>query len=727
MDRRHVVGKRPGSSSSPARGASGQGRDNYYLYRDQGPSGYNGNSYYAQGEGGRYMNRDIDGVSSFENLENCRAELLRKLDELKDHLSRSCEVSGKTDVMVSPDPYPRSRAAYLQEALTTSHVVNQLRPHLGEASGYAPYVHRDPHFRSGYQDEGLSYARGPYGYGHPQTKYLHQPYHNRRHGYGGNVDHPDANFFHSPTCSCVHCFDKDWDLPPHVLSNPDNHHRMHPIGHEPQGYRSGGFNSRSSRSQPSITPNSTDLDFEDDGIHQARLRKVQESRTNGLMMRPVAGGAPFIACTSCFESLRLPKQHISLKKRQQKLKCGACSSVFLFELGNKALTLPVSGSFDHVVTEMDDCSSLAVDGDVGYEEGGSKLAEAYACSDSNDDSVPKVSLTDKKSSSDECEKHLDSLSSVSSPSKDQQMEDTLPPEKHGSPSAELHIMEDTIPPEKHGSSSAELHIMEDTLPPEKHGSSSAELHIKVESLPPPILSTEESPDHCSPSSLVGQCDNGDKVTKSELDRNATWQNSVRDSAVSTEIESKEFPKSYISQDTCDKGAESSSSGLDDSRSGNFMKWAPNAELGTSQVFVNGHLIPENLVQKAELLAGPIQPGEYWYDVRAGFWGVMGFPCLGIIMPNIEEFNYPMPEKCAAGNTGVVVNGRELHQKDLDLLAGRGLPILSGRSYLVKISGEVVDEDTGEELDSIGKLAPSVERANHGFGMKVPRFISRYQS
>ncbi|KAG6391073.1 hypothetical protein SASPL_148821 [Salvia splendens] len=715
MDRRHVIGKRLGSPSSPARGASGQGRDNYYLYRDQGPSSYNGNSYYARGDGGRYMNRDIDVASSFENLENCRAELLRKLDELKNHLSRSCEVFEKNDVMVSPDPYPRSRAAYLQEALTTSHVVNQQRPRLGEASGYAPYVHRDSHFRSGYQDEGLSYAntyqeeipRGAYGYDHSQTKYLHQPYHDRRHGYGGTVDHPDANFFHNPTCSCVHCFDKDWDLPPHVLANPDHPHRMHPIGHEPQGY-SGGFNSHSSHSQPSITPNSTDIDFENAGIHQTRLRNMQEARRNGLMMRPVAGGAPFIACTSCFESLRLPKQHFSLKKRQQKLKCGTCSSVFLFELGNKALTLPVSGSFDHVVTEMDDCSSLAVDGDVGYEEGGSKLAETYACSDSNDDSVPKVSLTDKKSSSDKYEKNLDSLSSVSSPSKDRQMEDT-------------------ISSEKHGSSSAKLHIMEDTLPPEKHGSSSAELHIKVESLPHPILSNEESPDRCSANLVVGQCDNGDKGTKFELDCKATWQNSVRDSAVSTEIESKEFPKSCISQDTCDKGAESSSSGHDDSRSGDFMKWTPNAELGTSQVFVNGHLIPENLVQKAELLAGPIQPGEYWYDVRAGFWGVMGFPCLGIIMPNIEEFNYPMPEKCAAGNTGVVVNGRELHQKDLDLLAGRGLPILSGRSYLVKISGEVIYEDTGEELDSIGKLAPSVERANHGFGMKVPRFISRYQS
>ncbi|KAL1532766.1 hypothetical protein AAHA92_32735 [Salvia divinorum] len=695
MDRRHAIGKRPELSSSPARGASGQGRGNYQLYREQGPSSYNENSYFAQGEGASYMNHDMDGMSRFENLENCRAELLRKLDELKDHLSRSCEVSEKTDEMVSP--YSRNRAAYLQEALTTSRVANQQRPHLGETSGYAPYIHRDSHIRRGYQDEGLSYAntyqeeipRGPYGYGHPQTKYLHQPYHDRRHGYGGSVHHPDANFVHNPTCSCVHCFDKDWDLPPHVLSNPDQHHLMHPIGHGPQGYRSAGFNSHSSHSQPSITPNSTDLDFENDGTHQSRHRKMQEDRRNGHLTRPVAGGAPFIACTSCFESLRLPRKHISLAKRQQKLKCGACSSVILFELGNKALTLPVSGSFDNVVTEIDDCSSLVVDGDVGYDQGDSNLAETYACSDSNDDSVLKDCQADKKSNSDEYEKNLDSLPSVSSLSTDRQIEDALPPEKHGS--------------------------------------SSAELHIKIESLPHPILSTEESPDHCSANLVVGQCDNGNKGTKSEFDRNVSWQNSVQDSAVSTEIESKEFPKSCISQDTCDKGAESSSSGLDNSRSRDFMKWVPNADLGTSQVFVNGNLIPENLVQKAELLAGPIQPGEYWYDVRAGFWGVMGFPCLGIIMPNIEEFDYPMPEKCAAGNTGVVVNGRELHQKDLDLLAGRGLPIISGRSYLVKISGEVVDKDTGEELDSIGKLAPSVERANHGFGMKVPRFISRYQS
>lgn len=77
-----------------------------------------------------------------------------------------------------------------------------------------------------------------------------------------------------------------------------------------------------------------------------------------------------------------------------------------------------------------------------------------------------------------------------------------------------------------------------------------------------------------------------------------------------------------------------------------------------------------------------------------------------LQPNIEEFNYPMPVNCAAGNTGVFVNGRELHQKDLDLLTGRGLPETRQRSYLIDISGEVVDEDTGEELDSIGRLAPT---------------------
>lgn len=66
----------------------------------------------------------------------------------------------------------------------------------------------------------------------------------------------------------------------------------------------------------------------------------------------------------------------------------------------------------------------------------------------------------------------------------------------------------------------------------------------------------------------------------------------------------------------------------------------------------------------------------------------------------------MPKKCADGNTSVFVNGRELHQSDLDLLASRGLPTDTDRSYVIEISGRVLDEDSGQELEGLGKLAPT---------------------
>ncbi|GJU95947.1 hypothetical protein Tco_1320703, partial [Tanacetum coccineum] len=113
-----------------------------------------------------------------------------------------------------------------------------------------------------------------------------------------------------------------------------------------------------------------------------------------------------------------------------------------------------------------------------------------------------------------------------------------------------------------------------------------------------------------------------------------------------------------------------------------------------------------------------------YDSLAGFWGVMKQPCLGIIPPFIIEFDHPMPTKCAAGNTGVFVNRRELNQKDLDLLAGRGLPTTKDKSYIIDISGKVMDEDTNKELDCLGKLALTVEKVKHGFGMKVPKVVPK---
>ncbi|KAG2599163.1 uncharacterized protein LOC120707449 [Panicum virgatum] len=145
----------------------------------------------------------------------------------------------------------------------------------------------------------------------------------------------------------------------------------------------------------------------------------------------------------------------------------------------------------------------------------------------------------------------------------------------------------------------------------------------------------------------------------------------------------------------------------------------NKSMDSAKVSINGHPISKRALKKAEKKAGPVDPGSYWYDYHAGFWGVMGRECIGIIPPFIKEFNYPMARNCAGGNTGVFVNGRELCQRDLDLLVGRGLPRTSGKSYSIEISGNITDEATGKKLRSLGKLAPTIEKLKRGFGMHVP--------
>lgn len=248
-------------------------------------------------------------------------------------------------------------------------------------------------------------------------------------------------------------------------------------------------------------------------------------------------------------------------------------------------------------------------------------------------------------------------------------------------------------------------------------------------------SEEKSPDSLidKPSSPVRHLESqNDNLSKSQRTDQENHKKSLKDALVATEIDVS--LTEYLDCDVGSKeddqlknkkgGNESFFAGLIKKRLKDFSRLSSGAEKGRSDVFVNGQLLTDRVVKKAEKLAGPIHPGEYWYDSLAGFWGVMNQPCLGIIPPFIEEFDHPMPKNCAAGNTGVFVNGRELNQKDLDLLAGRGLPTTKDRSYIIDISGKVVDEDTGEELDSLGKLAPTVERVKHGFGMKIPKDVAK---
>lgn len=395
-------------------------------------------------------------------------------------------------------------------------------------------------------------------------------------------------------------------------------------------------------------------------LRESRMRKVKHKRYRPC--QPIAGASPFIICYNCYELLQVPKRSpvADKKKAQLKLRCGSCSHAMLLTVdGNEII---VSSGHENE-NSNDDVSDFA-HGEKGFP------VLKYSFSSRNDDNgtgSDRVARGHSSTSSQETESETEAVSRV--------------------PSLPLH-------------------------------------------------------EHLNNNSFA---EKGNMSARSEQEKAVLFaenfkQNSVKDVAVvsvPTEMDFSpdEYPQQGLSQDS-DAGHEEDrpvgtvgihgvkGSGGDSFFANIFKKSLKGGHgNGRSKVSVNGYALSDRVVKKAEKRAGPISSGDFWYDYRAGFWGVMGNHCLGMIPPYIEEFNYPLPKNCAGGNTGVVINGRELHRKDLELLASRGLPRTPGMSYRVEVSGKVCDEFTGEELYNLGKLAPTVEKMRKGFGMRVPRAAS----
>jgi hypothetical protein len=100
-----------------------------------------------------------------------------------------------------------------------------------------------------------------------------------------------------------------------------------------------------------------------------------------------------------------------------------------------------------------------------------------------------------------------------------------------------------------------------------------------------------------------------------------------------------------------------------------------------QIRINGATLTE--VQLAEIESNygvrPIS-GDYWYDAQSGLYGVMGQFSAGFMLPG-HEFG-ALARDASAGNTGIIVNGRELPQLEWMLWSQMlGLPILPGSYWL----------------------------------------------
>ncbi|KAF9614940.1 hypothetical protein IFM89_021370 [Coptis chinensis] len=702
-------------------------------YPDEGTSSYNGSYGLAQ------QNQNIsDGPNKVEHLEQDRAELLRKLDELKDQLAKTCDISDKTKERVPldgrtvpVDPYvgrdtwfpegssrqhrptmpPFQADKHAQRPLYSNHALEHVplmnRHGLDMQNFYSPLMHA-PNEVPGYGDPFAPQMIVP---NQPPHQYLHHPSHDYFPAQymdmdpDHNASYPTNTFFHQPACSCFQCYNKHWHIPSQVPPGVLHNRRFVDVPPNPLFYNvesrgtfgPRGYNPRDSTPVPTrshepqpLSRRQRDLDTEPKGLGQSRPRRVALAKRSGRRCCPIAGGAPFITCHNCFELLPLPRKLLHMEKNQRKLRCGNCSTIITFLFESKRVIVS-SPSQTNVVPSLVNERSVPIEKGLLQPDGQENRRESTYSSDF-DNSGYNFQLTDTEPGSTSMDRRL-----------------------HLSESEKLQ-----------GLVSSSYTTSDDEESPgnviaRREVSSSAELRLKASGTPP----VPGSPlrEYTSSNQVVNKFEKGNRSKRTHqeevfLTKATSRQNSVKDASMATEMDVSfnEYSNATMSQDSGEvskedhprvsKGGESFFVGLIKKSLKDFSKSNETGENEKCNFLVNGQHISGKLVKKAEKYAGRIHPGQYWYDYRAGFWGLMGQPCLGIIPPFIEEFNYPMPENCAGGNTGVFVNGRELHQKDLDLLANRGLPTAPDRCYLVEISGRVLDEESGEELDNLGKLAPT---------------------
>ncbi|KAG2677084.1 hypothetical protein I3760_12G082300 [Carya illinoinensis] len=671
-----------------------------FAYPYEGPSNYQPDSFYGYGEQIKH-DSDLDGRRKVEQLECNRAELLRKLDKLKDQVCRSRSVENKPLVPVDrtlPDPNAGRdvykapdrhllRPPYLNH--THGNVPLMNLHNMGPTNSHPPPRHvmnELPVYDESYQPQ---MARKPLH--QPLSQYPQREPHEyiRRQYMEFNQDpfgsYQPKTFYHQPACSCSLCLEQSWQVPPRIPATVFGNRRIHQDSINSNFYHHDELGAQSYNPQVASPAQLTsrdplmhkvwtgELDSDADGLGHIRPRLEVAAQGNRLCCHPVADGAPFITCYNCFELLKLPRKLKTTEKNRRKLRCGGCSTIIVFEIANKKLIISVPEETKQISAEAEDGSEEVLNESHPSSDGCLDAGNIHSCLVDFHNSGHNLDLTNNR------QDHK-TLSISSSP--------------EASP--------DTVILQGNDSHTTEQAIKDD-------------------------LSSKHSV------SKYGQGNNSKRVDQDKaLGRITSHQKSIKDMLVATELDVSfnDYLNTCLSQDSVEVSKEKDLPKTNKSSSffvgfikksfREFPKPTQSLENEKLNVSVNGHPIPDHLVKKAEKLAGPIQPGDYWYDPQAGFWGVMGHTCLGIIPPFIEEFNYPMPTNCAGGNTGVHVNGRELDQKDLDLLVSRGLPPAGDKFYLVEISGRVVDEDSGKELDGLGKLAPSVEKAKHGFGMKVPR-------
>jgi hypothetical protein len=99
------------------------------------------------------------------------------------------------------------------------------------------------------------------------------------------------------------------------------------------------------------------------------------------------------------------------------------------------------------------------------------------------------------------------------------------------------------------------------------------------------------------------------------------------------------------------------------------------------VVVNGVRLDDDTLDALEAAYRiEVPPARYWYDPVSGVWGLEGGPAEGQIHPGLP-LGGALRADASNGDTGVFVNGRQLHRLEVAALQ-RCTPVFPGRYWVL---------------------------------------------
>lgn len=103
-------------------------------------------------------------------------------------------------------------------------------------------------------------------------------------------------------------------------------------------------------------------------------------------------------------------------------------------------------------------------------------------------------------------------------------------------------------------------------------------------------------------------------------------------------------------------------------------------IASRSVTINGQRLSDQDVETFErTFRIQVRDGDYWYDRMNGSWGLTRGPVAGFILAGLD-LGGPLREDASNGDTGVFINGRQLHRVDVARLAQIG-PVYPGRCWM----------------------------------------------